>query len=677
MTELKLQQQASDQDNKHLANEPLQQASDQDSKHLANEPLQQASDQDSKHLANEPLQQAIDQAGKQLANEQRKDGHWIYELEADCTIPAEYILMTHFIGKPQPDSEQRIAIYLRQHQDPEHGGWTLFPGGDIDISCSVKAYYALKLLGDDPMAEHMVHARNAILSKGGAECSNIFTRITLTFFRQLPWRAIPFIPVEAILLPRWGLFHISKVAYWSRSVMIPLFVLCTLKAKAVNPRNIGIEELFCTPPQRIKKYFSMTEKSLWGKFFLFMDQVMRRLEPLFPKFLRQHAIKRCEKWFIARMNEDDGIGGIFPAMVNTYEALLILGYSLDDPLCIQARSAIDKLLCERGEALYCQPCVSPVWDTCLAAQAMIEAGDRQQAVTGALDWLVTKQLDKEPGDWRELRPQLAGGGWAFQYSNYYYPDLDDTAMVGWAMCLHDKKKYAHSITRAAIWLAGMQSKDGGFASFEIDNQYTYLNEIPFADHGALLDPPTADVTARVIAFLALADKSRYTQPIMRAIAWLKKAQEQNGSWFGRWGTNYIYGTWSVLSALEVAGEDMQQDWIQRATYWLYKRQNEDGSWGESNRSYYPGQNELEYVGTVHHTAWALLGLLSAGYKDEKVLQAGVQYLLSSQEFSGLWSTTEFNAPGFPRVFYLKYHGYARYFPFWALARYQRYLQQDE
>ncbi len=613
------------------------------------------------------LEAAITSASRCLLADQKSDGHWVYELEADCTIPAEYVLMTHFADDVNVDRERHIASYLRGNQDPDCGGWLLFPGGDFDLSASVKAYYALKLIGDDPMAPHMTRAREAILAHGGAERSNVFTRISLALFGQIPWRATPFIPAEAILLPRWALFHISKVAYWSRTVMIPLFVLCTLRAQAKNPRNIGIEELFRTPPNRIRHYFPPARNG-WARFFLLVDKILRTLEPLLPQALRRHAIAKCKLWSVERMNEEHGIGGIFPAMVNVYEALLTLGHPLDDPLCLQARKAIDALLQERGEALYCQPCVSPVWDTCLAAQAMIESGTEPGSVTAALDWLKERQLGNEPGDWRTLRPGLAGGGWAFQYSNYYYPDLDDTAMVAWAMHRHDSQGYHESIHRAALWLSGMQADDGGFAAFEADNSYTYLNEIPFADHGALLDPPTADVTGRVVALLSLADHKRYATEIQRAIHWLKDAQEDNGAWFGRWGTNYVYGTWSVLSALEVAAEDPKQEYIQKAVRWLLSIQNNDGGWGESNRSYYATAHNRPYRSTPHQTAWALLALLSVGKPDMQAIRRGVQYLLSQQQASGQWSDTDFNAPGFPRVFYLKYHGYARYFPLWALAR---------
>ena len=620
------------------------------------------------------LDESIDKAREAIINQQQADGHWVYELEADCTIPAEYILMMHFIGKVDVELQNRIAIYLRENQD-EHDGWSLYRGGDFDLSCSVKAYYALKMVGDDPHEEHMVRARNAILNHGGAAHSNVFTRITLALFGQVPWRATPFIPAEVILLPKWFPFHISKVSYWSRTVMVPLFVLCTLKPAAKNPHGVDIRELFTIPPEDETNYFRVSTPL--SKAFLCLDKVGRVIEKLVPRFVRNISIRKCEQWFIARMNEDHGIGGIFPAMVNVYEALTILGYDENSELVKTARQAIDKLLVERGDSTYCQPCVSPVWDTSLVCQALTEIESKEEehssALIDGLDWLVDKQLSDEPGDWRNVRPDLKGGGWAFQYSNYFYPDLDDTSMVAWAMYRTDKSKYADAIHNAAEWIAGMQSKNGGFGSFEVDNTQYYLNAIPFADHGALLDPPTADVTGRCIALLSLTDPEKYEKPIERAIAYIKSDQEEDGSWYGRWGTNYVYGTWSVLTALEEAGVEPDQDYIQNAVSWLKDMQNDDGGWGESNDSYYPPRHPRPHPSTAFQTAWALLALMAAGEVNDNCVKRGIDFLLQRQNQEDLWYDADYTAPGFPRVFYLKYHGYCRYFPLWALARYKNLL----
>ncbi len=618
------------------------------------------------------LKQAIQSAKNTLVSQQQDDGHWVYQLEADCTIPAEYILMNHFVDEIDDELESKIAIYIREHQ-AEHDGWPLFYGGVFDLSCSVKSYYALKMAGDDPNDDHMVKARNAILQHGGAAHANVFTRILMAMFEQVPWRATPFIPAEVILLPKWFPFHIDKVSYWSRTVMVPLFVLCTLKARAANPRAIDIRELFVTPPEEEQNYFRITTPLT--RAFLILDHIGMIFEKLVPKFVRNISVRRCEKWFTDRMNEEHGIGGIFPAMVNVYESLIVLGHDKNSTVVKQARKAIDNLLVDEGDRSYCQPCTSPVWDTALACQTLIEIqqdddlDDTRRITKDGLVWLKERQLSDEPGDWRIPCPELEGGGWAFQYSNYYYPDLDDTAMVAWAMHRTGDEAYAAAIQRAAHWVDGMKSKGGGFGSFEVNNTQYYLNYIPFADHGALLDPPTADVTGRSIALLALADKTKYEQSINNAIQFLKNDQEEDGSWFGRWGTNYIYGTWSVLTALELAEEDPQQSYIRRAVTWLEEIQNEDGGWGESNESYYPPRHRRPYPSTSFQTAWSLLGLLAVGEVNSATVKQGISYLLENQNADGFWDEPDYTAPGFPRVFYLKYHGYAKYFPLWALARY--------
>ena len=620
------------------------------------------------------LDNAIESAKNKILKQQEKDGHWVYELEADCTIPAEYILMNHFSGEINNKTEEKIAAYLRDQQN-EEGGWSLYTDGNFDLSCSVKTYFALKLVGDDQHEEHMIRAKTMILNHGGAAHCNVFTRITMALFGQVPWRATPFIPAEVILLPKWFPFHIDRVSYWSRTVMVPLFILCTLKPTAVNQRGIDIRELFITPPEDELNYFKVTTKL--KRIFLWLDHIGQLVEKLVPEFVRRYSIRKCEQWFLERMNDEHGIGGIFPAMVNVYESLVVLGYPQDHPKRKMARQAIDNLLTERNNTIYCQPSLSPIWDTALVSQALIETENNKPSieVKNALDWLKDQQLSNEPGDWRIQKPELDGGGWAFQYSNYYYPDLDDTSMVAWAMQRTNNDKYAESIKRAAIWVAGMQSRGGGFGSFDINNTHFYLNEIPFADHGALLDPPTADVTGRAIALLSLANRKKYTENIKAGIDYLKIEQENDGSWFGRWGTNYIYGTWSVLTALEIAGEDSQQAYIRKAVKYLLQIQNSDGGWGESNDSYYPPKHYRPCKSTAFQTAWVLLALLAAGELKNTSVKKGIGYLLSNQLSNGQWYDDSYTAPGFPRVFYLKYHGYSKYFPLWALARYRNLLRK--
>lgn len=623
------------------------------------------------------LAQAIRRARSALLSLQHPDGYWCFELEADCTIPAEYILMMHFMDEVDAGLQTRLARYIRSHQNGD-GGWPLYPGGGFDLSCSVKAYYALKLAGDDSDAPHMRQARATILAHGGAARSNVFTRITLALFRQVPWRAVPFIPAEIMLLPDWFPFHIRKVSYWSRTVMVPLFILCTLKPAARNPGNVNIRELFKVAPEQERHYFPI--RSGLNRLFLIFDRLGRLIEPLIPHRLRQHAIGKAERWFVERLNGDGGLGAIFPAMVNAYEALDCLGYPASHPYRQTAKGALQRLLVDRpGEQSYCQPCVSPVWDTALACLALQESGDNDSLAASrrALDWLASRQINDAPGDWRMNRPGLAGGGWAFQFENSYYPDLDDTAAVAWAMHRGDASQHQAAVRRAADWLCGMQSRNGGFASFDADNTYYYLNAIPFADHGALLDPPTADVSARCAALLArLVDADpRYRHALQRCLGYLRQEQEADGSWFGRWGTNYIYGTWSVLAAFEQAGVERDDPCLRRAVKWLYRTQQADGGWGEHNDSYAdPALAGGGHPSTAFQTAWAMLALMAAGEDDTPALRRAADYLLHTRRDDGLWRDDCFTAPGFPRVFYLKYHGYDKYFPLWALARYQRLLR---
>jgi squalene-hopene/tetraprenyl-beta-curcumene cyclase len=627
-------------------------------------------------LARSPAQSALDRAvfdaRDALVARQSAQGYWLFELEADCTIPAEYIMMMHYLDEIDPVLEKKLAVYLRSHQ-ADHGGWPLYHGGDLNISCTIKSYYALKLAGDDINALHMVRARTAILERGGAARANVFTRIALALFGQLPWRGVPYIPVEIMLLPKWFPFHLDKVAYWSRTVMVPLFVLCTLKPQAKNPRKVDIRELFTTPPEEERDYFrdAVKQGGVLARAFLAIDRLARVIDPLIPRGTRARAIKKAEEWILERLNGEDGLGAIFPAMVNALEVMTLLGYPNDDPRRSTAKRALEKLLVVNGSTAYCQPCVSPVWDTGLAALAMQEAGDSVAigAATRALDWLQTEQVLDEPGDWRVNRPAVAGGGWAFQFANPHYPDLDDTAVVVWAMHqARNSEDYAENIRRAMDWLVGMQSSNGGFAAFDADNMYYSLNKIPFADHGALLDPPTSDVTGRVVTVLARVGRPQDRPALERAIAYLRAEQEDDGSWFGRWGTNYIYGTWSAMMALAQAGIGPQDPTVREAVAWLKAKQHVDGGWGESNDTY--ARRDTPLHSTPYQTAWALLALLSAGEAGSDAVRRGVDHLLRTQQEDGLWSDPSFTAPGFPRVFYLKYHGYSGYFPLWALSAYR-------
>ena len=622
------------------------------------------------------LDEVIAEARDGLVRRQQADGHWVFELEADATIPSEFVLLGHFLDEIDRDLEGRIAVYLRRRQ-AAHGGWALYHGGDFDISASVKAYFALKLIGDDPNAPHMARARAAILAHGGAARCNVFTRTTLALFGQVPWRAVPVMPVEIMLLPGWFPFHLDKVSYWSRTVMAPLVVLMSLKPRARNPRGIGIRELFTVPPERERRYITNPTGSAWGAAFLAVDRVLRLAEPLMPRPARQRAIQAALDFITPRLNGEDGLGGIFPAMANVVMVMDTLGYAKDHPDLVAAKAAIRKLVTLRSaKEAYVQPCLSPIWDTALAAHALLEAESPQAAQDG-LDWIAARQVTDVVGDWAKARPGLHPGGWPFEYKNDHYPDIDDTAAIVCALHRADPERYEEAIARATKWVLGMQSSNGGWGSFDADNTHYHLNNIPFADHGALLDPPSADLTARCISMLAQQGYRRDHPVIGRAIAYLRREQEADGSWFGRWGTNYIYGTWSVLSALNVAGEDMSQSYVLRAVAWLLARQQEDGGWGESCGSYGAERRDEPVASTPSQTAWALLGLMAAGETESDAVGRGVRHLAEAPRSEGSWDEELYNAVGFPRVFYLRYHGYSAYFPLWALARYRNLMRRND
>jgi squalene-hopene/tetraprenyl-beta-curcumene cyclase len=622
------------------------------------------------------VEHSIEQAAGALLALQRPDGHFVFELEADATIPAEYVLLRHYLGEPvDAVLEAKIAAYLRRIQG-EHGGWPLFRDGAFDVSASVKAYFALKMIGEPLDGAHMTRAREAIRAHGGAARVNVFTRLTLALFGFIPWRAVPVMPVEIMLLPRWFPFHIDKISYWSRTVIVPLLVLQALKPTARNPKRISIEELFLEPPQSVGPApKAPQQRASWFRLFRLIDVVLRAGEPAFPRRARQRAIERAVAWMGERLNGEDGLGAIFPAMANSVMMFDVLGYASDHPQRALARKSIEKLLVVHEHEAYCQPCVSPVWDTGLACHTLLEVGGERAAAQArkGLAWLAPRQILDVRGDWVARRGQVRPGGWAFQYSNPHYPDVDDTAVVVMAMDRvqgSGESDFSTPIAAARDWIVGMQSNNGAWGAFDADNEYYYLNNIPFADHGALLDPPTEDVTARCVSMLAQIGETK-GENVARAIDYLRRTQREDGSWYGRWGMNYIYGTWSVLCALNAAGLGYDTPEFARAVAWLVSIQNADGGWGEDATSY-----KLDYRGyepapsTSSQTAWALLGLMAAGKIDHPAVERGIDYLSRTQRSDGFWDEPRYTATGFPRVFYLRYHGYSKFFPLWALARYR-------
>ncbi|CAH2779040.1 MAG: Squalene---hopene cyclase (EC @ Squalene---hopanol cyclase (EC [uncultured Paraburkholderia sp.] len=633
---------------------------------------------------NAPLDAAITRATDAILAAQNVDGHWVYELEADATIPAEYVLLVHYLCEtPNVELEQKIARYLRRIQLP-NGGWPLFTDGALDISASVKAYFALKMIGDSPDAEHMVRAREAILGHGGVEQVNVFTRILLALFGVVSWRAVPMMPVGIMLLPEWFPFHLSKVSYWARTVIVPLLVLNAKQPLARNSRKVCIDEIFHGATVNVgARDRAPHQHEGWFRFFSGVDVFLRTVDGLFPKATRERAVRAAVSFVDERLNGEDGLGAIFPAMANSVMMYDVLGYPADHPNRAIARQSIEKLLVIKDDEAYCQPCLSPVWDTSLATHALLETREprAEEAAERGIAWLRPLQILDVRGDWISRRPNVRPGGWAFQYNNAHYPDVDDTAVVVMAMQrsaeITKSDVDREAISRAREWVVGMQSSDGGWGAFEPENTQYYLNNIPFSDHGALLDPPTADVSGRCLSMLAqLGELPHGSKPSRRAFDYMLKEQESDGSWYGRWGLNYIYGTWTALCSLNAAGMPHDDPRMKRAAQWLLSIQNDNGGWGEGGESY-----KLDYHGyerapsTASQTAWALMGLMAAGEVNHEAVARGVDYLQREQRKHGLWDETRFTAIGFPRVFYLRYHGYRKFFPLWALARF-RHLKSN-
>jgi squalene-hopene/tetraprenyl-beta-curcumene cyclase len=620
---------------------------------------------------------AIERAERALLAAQQLDGHWVFELEADATIPAEYIMLEHYLDEIDPDLESAMCAYLRRIQNSD-GGWPLFHRGDSDVSATVKAYFALKLAGEAIDAPHMARARERVLALGGAARCNVFTRIALALWGQVPWRAIPVMPVEIVELPRWFPFHVDKISYWSRTVVTPLLVLMALRPRARNPRGVGVRELFVRPPETERHYMRPATPAPLASAFLTLDAVLRALEPCFSRRLRARSIAKAMQFVITRLNGEHGLGAIFPAMANALMAFDALGYAKDHPHRAVAKHAIEKLVVRKPAEAYCQPCTSPVWDTSLTAHALLETGNPglRHAISRGNQWLRERQVLHVVGDWAVQRPGVRPGGWAFQYWNDFYPDVDDTAVVAMALHRDDPQAYREALERAAEWTLAMQSRDGGWGAFDADNTHFYLNNIPFADHGALLDPPTEDVTARCVGMLLQLGYAKEHPAVARGLGYLRRTQAADGSWFGRWGTNFVYGTWSVLNAFCAAGETIENsETVRRAAEYVLGFQQPDGGWGEDGATYWDERRSLCKESSASQTAWALLALMCAGLRDHPALESGIAYLTRHQNAEGLWDEEWYTAVGFPRVFYLRYHGYRAFFPLFALARYRNVSQR--
>ncbi len=620
---------------------------------------------------------AVDRAVRRLLELQEADGHWCAELEGDSILESEYILTMFFLGRRSDAALRKAARRLRETQLPA-GGWGIYPGGGADVNPTVKAYFALKLVGDPPQAPHMRLARDAARTLGGIEACNSFTRIYLAVFGQLSWRECPAVPPEIILLPSWFPFNIYEMSSWSRAIVVPLSIVHALKPHCEVPAAAAIPELRVGNGARAPERADTLAAAAWSTFFQGVDAALKVYDRAPLPLLRRRALERARDWIVHRLDRSDGLGAIFPPIVNTIFAFRALGMELDDPLLASQVAQLERLTVEGEDSLRVQPCFSPVWDTALALNAVLEAGCSADApeVHRAAEWLLDREV-KSPGDWTVKSRGQAVGGWYFEYANEHYPDCDDTAQVMTSLSkvrfvdAEAQREVDGALARGTDWLLGMQNRDGGWASFDRDCDREFLSYVPFADHNAMIDPATVDITARVIETLVRRGLPPAAPPIRRAVDFVRREQEGDGSWFGRWGCNYIYGTWLALWGLRMAGASPHDEAVRRGADWLASCQNDDGGWGELPDTYADADRKGEGPSTASQTAWALLGLAAAGRHRRSAARRGVGYLLDEQEAAGSWHDAFWTGTGFPEVFYLRYHLYATYFPLLALATYRR------
>lgn len=667
---------------------------------------------------NERLDQAIQRTTDYLLQRQNAAGYWCAELEGDTILESEYILLLAFIGQGQAQRAQEAATYMLAQQCP-HGGWAQFPGGPIEISGSVKAYLALKITGHNPQADYMIRARDAILAAGGVEKINSFTRYYLAMLGLIPYDLCPAVPPEFMLLPQWAPFNIYEMSAWSRTIIVPLSLLWAFRPVSSLPPEHHIDELYATPEKTLPRHIRGVnhdggEPGLidWTRFFQRVDVAIKWCEARGWKPLRSRSIKLAEQWILDRLKDSDGLGAIFPPIIWTIIGLRCLNYGDDHPVIQSQFGELEKLVIREREQVRLQPCLSPVWDTSITLIALRDAGVPQDgpAIQRGVQWLLSKEV-RQKGDWSNYRPNTEPGGWFFEFNNAFYPDVDDTAMalIALSKCLPDGfgrewslewhlgegQPPEVSITGRAVssegamarmervdamvqamrrgvgWLQAMQSRDGGWGAFDADNTREVFTKVPFADHNAMIDPSTGDITARVLEALAYVGIRRSSPWLERALEFVWNDQEPDGAWFGRWGVNYLYGTWQVLQGLtrfQISQDDAR---LQRGAEWLIAHQQACGGWGETISSYDDSTLRGQGEPTASQTAWAVLGLVSVGLAEHSATRKGVEYLLQTQQPDGGWQEPQFTGTGFPRVFYLRYHFYRIYFPLMALARYRR------
>lgn len=614
----------------------------------------------------------IEAAAKGLRGLQNEDGHWCAELEGDSILESEYALALYFLGLAEPGKLEKLAVTIRRGQCDD-GGWANYPGGPSDVSVSVKAYLVLKLTGDDPASPPMTRARDRILDLGGLEGCNSFTKIYLSIFGLFDWQRCPAVPPEMILLPTSFYFNIYAMSSWSRAIVVPLSIIWAHKPVCPLPDGVDLDDLRSArpvpPPSRVP-----VRERLWNAFFRAVNVGLQLVDRLGIRPRRAEALARAEAWILERLEDSDGVGAIFPPIVNTLIAFRCLDYAVDHPVIQGQLAELAKLEIEEDDHLRMQPCFSPVWDTAIAIDALRSAGAESSdpALRQAARWLIDKEVDR-PGDVQRIHPDVPVGGWFFEYRNVFYPDCDDTAEVVKALAgvsfddPDEERARVAAMDRGMAWLRAMQNDDGGWAAFDRGCDRQILTYVPFADHNAMLDPSTSDITARVTDVLLHCGVAADAPEITKALDFLRREQEEDGSWYGRWGCNYLYGTWLAVQALAAAGREQDQPRLERAVTWLLACQGPEGGWGELPRSYDDPATKGRGPSTAAQTAWALMALASAGHGGSQAVGRGVAWLHANQQPDGTWSDDSWTGTGFPKVFYLRYHLYATYFPLAALG----------
>ncbi|WP_169976003.1 squalene--hopene cyclase [Tautonia rosea] len=619
----------------------------------------------------EALDQGLAATRQWLLDQQRDDGHWVGELEGDTILESEFVLLLTSLGREDDPVVAKLCNYLFEQRLPD-GGWAIYPGGPFDLSASVKAYFALKLVGMDPEHPEMVRVRQRILDAGGAQACNSYTRFYLALLGQISYDDCPYVPPELVFLPTHLGLSIYDMSSWTRTMVVPLAILSVLRPVRHLSAEQGIAELFrpdLPPPSR------RTEQTWsWANFFVACDRLMKWAHRIVPKAVRRPGLSAAHRWMVDHFDRSEGLGAIFPAMVYSVFALRALGYADDHPLVRQAMQQLEDLMIEEHDSVRVQPCVSPTWDSAIAMIALADSGlpADDPRMLQAARWLLDHEI-RTPGDWQRRRPGLEPTGWAFEYRNDFYPDIDDTAMVLLALGRTALMRFpeGQAVTdRAVAWLLAMQNRDGGWAAFDVDIDNQLLTKVPFADHNAILDPSCADITARILEILGTLGYRADHPAVARGLEYLWSTQEPEGCWYGRWGVNYIYGTWQVLLGLQAINFPMDHPNVQRAADWLESVQQEDGGWGESCLSYDDPAWMGKGVTTASQTAWAVNGLIAAGRAQSARVRRGVAFLLRTQNPDGTWDEPQFTGTGFPKVFYLRYHLYRIYFPLMALARYR-------